>query len=106
MYLRNIEVTNMKLVWYLKIFCGTFYKMLKDADLITHFGLIVVCILTVQKGRAFLFPCQQWLYESTTVFCDIYVACLVCSDKCYNSLHFQTSEIKNNMCVFQNNFAV
>jgi len=34
----------MKLVWYLKIFSETFYNMLKDADVITHFGLTVVCM--------------------------------------------------------------
>lgn len=42
MYLRNIEVTNMKLVWHLKIFCETFYNILIDGDVITHFGLTVV----------------------------------------------------------------
>jgi hypothetical protein len=44
MYLRDIEITNMKLVWYLKIFFETFYNMLKDADVITHFDLTVVCM--------------------------------------------------------------
>ena len=32
MYLRNTEITNVKLVWYLKIFCETFYHMLKDGN--------------------------------------------------------------------------
>jgi hypothetical protein len=44
MYLRNIEITSMKLVWYLKISSETFYNMLKDADVIPHFGLTVVCM--------------------------------------------------------------
>jgi hypothetical protein len=80
--------------------------MLKDADVIPHFGLTVVCMWTLQKGKAFLFLWQQWLHESTTFLCDIYVASLVCSEKCHNILHFQTSEIKNKMCFFQNSFAV
>jgi len=79
--------------------------MLKDADVITHFGLTVVCMWTVQKGKAFLFSWQR-LHESTTVLCDIHVASLVCSEKCHNILYFQTSEIKNNTCFFQNSFAV